>query len=187
MIRRKTSTGILALAVLVALSYWTGRMNTSGVPGPIAGLDTRLDYALRDFELRFYDTQGQPAAHLTAPMLANQAATGIGEIFRPRFEVMHRGNVWNIVAQSATIGSDRQQVLLHGDVRMHRQATLPDRSLDMLTSELLLEVTQRLAGSDRSVRIQDGADTLRAVGFQVNLANDHFTLMDDVQLTYAVD
>ncbi|NND44780.1 MAG: LPS export ABC transporter periplasmic protein LptC [Xanthomonadales bacterium] len=187
MIRRKTSLGILALATLVALTYWAARMKTERVSGPIAGLDTRLDYALRDFELRFYDERGEPAARLTAPVLANQAASGIGEITRPEFDIMHRGNVWHIVAQSATIGPDREQVSLNGDVRMRRTATLPGRRLELATTDMLLEVTRRLVSGEQAVRIEDGADTLRARGFQVNLANDHFTLMDDVQLTYAAN
>lgn len=187
MIRRKTAGGIVALAALVVLSYWTGRMGVDREQEPIAGLDTRLDYALRDFEIQFYDLQGVPSARLTAPKLANQAATGIGEITQPEFNVVHRGNVWNIVAQFATVGSDRDRVLLRGDVVMRRRASFPGQPLQVNTSELLLEVNQRLASTDRYVRIEDGADTLRALGFEVNLANDHFTLLDEVELTYAVN
>jgi len=187
MIRRKTSAGILVLASLVALSYWAGRIKSDRVLRPIAGLDTRLDYALRDFEFQFYDLEGQPSAHLTAPVLANQAATGVGEITNPEFDVIHRGNVWNIVAQSATVAPDREHVLLHGDVTMQRSARGPDRQLDVRTSELMLEVNRRLASTDNPVRIEDGADILRAVGFKIDLANDQFTLLDEVQLTYAVN
>lgn len=187
MIRRRTSAGILVLAVLVALSYWAGRIKSDRVTGPIAGLDTRLDYALRDFELQFYDTRGQPAARLTAPMLTNEAASGVGEITRPRLDVIDRGNVWEIVAQSATIGPEREEVLLNGDVRMRRTADQAGQDLQLSTSEMLLEITRRLASSDRQVHIQDGADTLQAVGFEVNLANNQFTLLDEVQLTYAVN
>lgn len=187
MIRRKTAGGIVALAVLVILSYWAGRMSSERPQEPIAGLDTRLDYALRDFEIQFYDAQGAPSARLTAPELANQAATGIGEITQPEIDVVHHGNVWNIVAQFATVGSERERVLLSGDVVMRRRSSITGPPLNVHTSEMLLEVPRRLASSDQYVRIEDGTDTLRALGFEVNLATNHFTLLDEVQLTYAVN
>ncbi|HSM69447.1 MAG TPA: LPS export ABC transporter periplasmic protein LptC [Xanthomonadales bacterium] len=187
MIRRKTSAGIMVLAVLVVLSYWIGGSKTDRRAPAIAGLDTRLDYALRDFELRYFDLEGRPSGRLTAPVLTNHAATGIGEIAQPVFDVIHRDKVWNIVAESASVGVERERVVLLGEVRMQREGLASGGRLEVHTSEMVLELAQRLASSDQWVRIEDGDDTLEAVGFQVNLANDHFNLRDQVQLRYAVN
>jgi LPS export ABC transporter protein LptC len=187
MIRRRTSAGIVVLLALVALSYWLGRLRTDGPQRPIEGLNTQLDYALYDFELQVFDLDGQPSTRLIAPVLANQAATGIGKITQPEFHVTNRGNVWQIVAQSATVAPDRERVTLHGEVSLQRRLAAPGPAMDVYTSELLLELTRRVASTDRPVRIQDGSDTLRAVGFEFDLATNHFTLLEDVQLSYAVN
>ncbi len=187
MIRRQTRTGIVLLRALVAASYCPGREKLDAHKAPARGLDTQLDYALQDFELKFFDRQGRQSIRLTAPVLANYATSGVGEISKPVFDVVHDGNFWKIVAESATVQADREHITLTGDVRMRRHQ--PDHAgiLDIHTSELMLEVTARIAFSDRSVRVEDGSDIMEAVGFRVNMKNDNFQLLDKVKLIYAVN
>ena len=187
MIRRKTRTGILLLGALVAASYWAGREKLDGQQAPAQGLDTQLDYALQDFELRFFDLQGHQSIRLRAPVLANHATSGVGEISKPVFNVVHDGNFWKIVAESATVQADREHIRLTGDVWMRRQQ--PDHAgiLDIHTSELMLEVTARIAFSERPVRVVDGSDIMEAVGFRVDMKNDKVQLLDKAKLIYAVN
>ena len=187
MIRRKTKTGILLLAVLAAASYWAGREGQDPQQAPSPGLDTQLDYALQDFELKFFDREGRQTIRLTAPVLANNAASGVGEISKPVFDVANDGKFWKIVAESATVQADREHITLSGDVWMHRRELNGAAILDIYTSELMLEVTPRIAFSDRPVRVVDGHDIMEAVGFRVNMNNDNFQLLDKVKLVYAVN
>ena len=182
MIRRKTRMGILLLAALVAASYWAGREQLDRQQAPSPGLDTQLDYALQDFELKFFDREGQLSIRLTAPELANHATSGVGEISKPVFNVVHGGNVWKIVAESAIVQADREHITLTGDVWMRRHQ--PDDTsmveggiLDIHTSMLMLDVTPRIAFSDQPVRVVDGNDIMEAVGFRVNMINDKFQLL----------
>ena len=55
MITRKTRRGIIALLVLTALSFWLGRSQDETGVEAVTGLDPKLNYVLRNFELQFFD------------------------------------------------------------------------------------------------------------------------------------
>jgi LPS export ABC transporter protein LptC len=186
-IRRKTHLGIRVLAVLAVASYWAGRSQQDGGQPPIAGLDTRLDYALQGFELKLYDIDGLPSARLTAPVMTSNASSGISVVKFPSFEVIHRENLWNIVAESATVSPDREHIVLSGDVWMRRAGTTGAGPMDIKTSELRLVVSPRTASSDKPVHMLDGNDIMEAVGFRVNMKDNRFQLLNRVKLTYAVN
>ena len=187
MIKRKTGAGILILTTLVIGSYWATGTQKEQQQAPIAGLDTRFDYALQDFEMKFYDIEGRPSVYLNAPALTNDAVSGESKVSKPAFEVIHHGNLWNIVAESATVAADHELIKLSGEVRMHRVATAQAGSLDINTSELTLEVTPKKANSDQAVRLVDGNDIMEAVGFRIDMIDNRLQLLDQVKLTYAVN
>lgn len=187
MIQSKTIKGMLLLSTLVAGSFWASSYRQETETSPIEGLDTQLDYALRDFELRYYDELGYPSLDMVAPMLANEADTGIGRITLPVFDIVHRGSRWKIGAESAIVDAARDHLVLSGDVRMRREAGTQGALLEISTSELQLDISPRVASSDRPVRVIEGNDTMEAVGFRVNMDTDTFQLLNRVKLTYAVN
>ena len=185
MIPRQTRRGIFVLAVLTAAILWLGRDGGERRQDPIAGLDTRLDYALHDFEARYYDAEGKTAVNLWAPTLTNNASSGIGVIEQPRFNVVQDGNLWSIVAKSATVTADREHILLTGEVNMRRNDPATARWLEVNTSEMTFDVTPRVAHSDRPVVILEDSNTLEAVGFRIDMKTDSYHL--DAQVTGRYD
>jgi LPS export ABC transporter protein LptC len=183
----KTKAGILLLTGLVAFSYWASRGRNDDTEGPIVGLDTQLDYALQDFEYWFYDAQGNPSANLKAPELTNHAINGISEVNNPVFTVIDRGISWRIVAESATVTADKENIVLSGDVWIRRPAMISGEALSINTSELTIEVSPKLASSDRPVRMTEGDDIMEATGFRVNMGSNRFQLLNQVKLTYDVN
>lgn len=187
MIRRKTQLGIFVLAALVAGSYWASREQKDTGEQPTPGLDTRLDYALQEFEFQFFDVDGLPSARLTAPELSNHAETGISEVQRPVFNVIDQGVPWKIIAESATVTADKEHITLSGNVWISRPASDLGGELNINTSELIFEMSPKIAHSDRPVHLVQDDDIMEAVGFRVNLKNNRFQLMDRVKLKYAVN
>lgn len=183
----KTGRGMLVLTALVVASFWASKEQRHKDATPIEGLDTQMDYALRDFELRYYDDQGKPSLDMVAPVLANEADTGIGKITRPVFHIDHGGNQWKIAAESATVDAAREHLVLNGDVLMRREAGMQNGLLEISTSELKLDILPRQASSDRPVRVVEGKDIMEAVGFRVNMDDNRFQLLSRVKLTYAVN
>jgi hypothetical protein len=47
-------------------------------------------------------------------------------------------------------------------------------------------VTRRIARSDRAVRVRDAAGTLTARGFEVDMIEDRFRLLNDVEGVYVL-
>ena len=187
MIQRKTQLGILVLAALVSVSYWASRGQKDVKQQPTPGLNTQLDFALQNFEYQFYDLDGMPTARLTAPDLSNHAETGISMVNKPVFDVVDHGVPWKIIAESAIVAADKEQIILSGDVWIRRPASELGGELNINTSELTYEVSPKIASSDRPVQLMQDNDVMEAVGFRVNMKNNRFQLLDRVKLTYAVN
>ncbi len=83
MITRKTRRGITVLVLLGVVTFWISRSQDDANPEPVAGLDPKLDYVLRDFELQFYDENGQPTINMRAPILRNDPKQQLGTIEHP--------------------------------------------------------------------------------------------------------
>jgi len=186
MVSRSTRRGLVVVTLLAAVSFWLTRGDDGDTEGPIEGLDTRLDYALENFEMRAFDERGEQAMRLWAPRLTNDAATKIGRVEQPRIEVRHEGFLWHILADSAIISEDQEEVFLRGEVTLEREGATPLEALDIASSDVTLVVNERIARSDADVRLTDTAGALDARGFEVNLRSNEFQLHQEVRGSYVL-
>ena len=186
MVSRSTRRGLIVAALLAAVTYWLASGDGDRGDDPIEGLDMQLDYALENFELRAFDEEGAPSLRLWAPRLTSDAETNIGQVESPRLEVRHEGFTWNMMADTATISDDQQQVFLGGAVHIERNGALTTDRVDIDSSDVTVEVDARVASSDRKVRMADASGTLEATGFRVDMLEDEFQLHSDVQGVYDV-
>lgn len=187
MISRQSRRGIIALTLLLALSLWATRREQAEDNAPIEGLDTRLDYALSNFEFQYFDEAGQPAMRMTSPRFTSDTATGLGVANEPRLEMRHEGFLWNIIADQATVTANREIIYLSGEVELQRSGDTPDSWLRLNGSDVTLEVTPRIAHSVRPVALIDLAGTLNATGFMVNMTSNNYRLDYDVRGSYVID
>ena len=183
MMAPSTRWGLVGAAALLAFTYWLSREDDIG-ESRIEGLDTALNYALEEFEMRAYDDQGAPALTLWAPRLVNEADTNIGRVDNPRLEVRHEGFVWRLTADTATIGADQEEVYLNGAVHIERTGATPADRVDIDTRNVTLEVDPRVAHSGEAIEVRDTAGVLTATGFRVDMVKDEFQLHNDVQGVY---
>jgi len=186
MLTRKTRRGIGIAALLAVMTWWLTNRDDSAGDQPIEGLDTRLDYALQNFEMRAYDKDGNPALTLRAPRLTNDATTRIGRVERPEVELVHEGFVWKLDADSAIISDDQSEVLLDGAVRLEREGARAEDRLQLDSTAVTLVVEERIAHSEAPVRVADPGGELRATGFSVNMLSNEFELFNDVQGRYVL-
>ena len=187
MITRKTRHGIIALVLLTAISFWIQRKQDNEFQEPIAGLDPKLNYVLRDFELQFFDEDGQPSFNMQAPVLRNDPKLQVGTIERPVIKLNQPGVVWNLTADEATVTADKEHVQLSGKVYVLRHEPRTGALVEFDTSNVQVEMTPKTAVTDEAVHISDAYRQLAATGLQLDMKTDTFTLKQQVKATYAVN
>lgn len=187
MITRKTRNGIVALVMLTSISFWLSQAHDQDLPEPVSGLDTKLNYVLRDFELQFYDENGKPTMNLQAPVLRNDPEQELGTIEQPVVILNQPDTTWNLSADTATVTADKEQVELLGLVKIRRQGTAAGSWLRLDTSEVHIQVTPQTAKTDQPVNMFDGYNQLDAIGLELDLKSNTFHLQQQVKAIYAVN
>jgi len=187
MISRKTRRGITALVLLTSVSFWATREQLEDDNQPVAGLDPKLNYVLRNFELQVYDQNGNPSLNLKAPILSNNPLLKIGTIEYPTLVLHQQDIIWNLTADSATITADKEHVELKGNVYIHRLELTGANHVEFNTSELKIEVTPQTASTLAPVSLFDGINHITAVGMDLNMMNDTIILKQQVKAIYAVN
>jgi len=187
MITRKTRNGMTILILLGAFSFWLSRSQDDDKPAPVAGLDPELNYVLRDFELQFFDENGQPSINMRAPVLRNDPKRQLGTIENPVVRLNQAGAVWDMMADTATVTADKEHVQLIGKVVVKRNEPASGRWVEITTREVQIEVTPQTAVSDQPVRMFDGLNQLDAIGLELDMKTKLFTLKQQVKATYVVN
>jgi len=187
MITRKTRRGIIALVLLTGVSFWATHEQRDDAPESIAGLDLKLDYVLRDFELQVYDVDGRTALNMKSPVLSNNPLVEMGTIENPMLVLHQQDITWNLTADSATITADKEHVELLGKVYVQRLELLTGNRVELNTSELKIEVTPQTASTFAPVSLFDGLSNMEAVGMHLDMMNDTFILKQQVKAVYAVN
>lgn len=178
---------MIALALLTAVSYWIGRGGETKTQDPVAGLDPKLNYVLRNFELQFYDENGLPTMNLKAPLLRNNPKLQLGTIEQPVIQLNQADVVWNITSDSATITADKEHVQLLGQVQVQRNEPATGSWVELNTREIDIEVTPQTASTTHAVTFFDGLNHMDAVGMDLDMKNSRYQLKQQVKASYAVN
>jgi LPS export ABC transporter protein LptC len=187
MIRARTRQSILLVALLALLTALLARLSsTDRTEQPLERPDTRLNYALFDFNGRLLDRDGSVKLEVSSPVLRNDAASGIGTVEAPELRIQQEGKQWYISAESAVITSDREHVSLVGHVYLSRRSAASGDLLEIDTADVELEVTPRTARTDAEVSIRQRHDRIDAVGMRLDMTKEHYELLQDVRAHYEV-
>ena len=187
MITRKTQRGMIALVILTVISSWASRKQGDATQAPVAGLDPKLDYVLRDFELQFFDENGQPAINMKAPVLRNDPDLQLGTIERPVIKLNQADGIWNLTSESATVTADKEHVQLSGQVHVQRNEPATGNWVELDTREISIEVTPQTASTEQPVNIFDGYNQVSGIGLDLDMKAKTFILKQQVKATYAVN
>jgi len=187
MISRNTQRGIMAMVLLTGVSFWAAREQHDDTLEPVAGLDPKLNYVLRNFELQVFDTNGKATLNMRAPVLSNDPVLGIGTVENPLLVLRQQDITWNMVADSATITADKEHVELFGKVYVQRLDLLTGKREELNTSEIKLEVVPQTASTTEAVSLYDGVNQIDAIGMYLDMMNDTIQLKQQVKAIYAVN
>ena len=171
------------MALLAALSWELSREGEVAEQ-PVSKLDTRLNYALYDFEGRLLNEEGAIKLEIQAPVLRSNARSGVGTVENPELRIQQGAERWYITAESAIITADREHVSLMGDVELTKRNELTGQLLEISTRDIMLNIASKTASGDSRVSIRQENDSLDAVGIRLDMISNRFELHHDVQAYY---
>jgi len=186
MIKRRTRRGIYVLAVLAIASGLVSRNPSDSTEKPLTRIDTRLNYALHDFEGRLLDELGNINLEISSPVLRKNAESEVGTIESPVIRIQQENELWYISSESAIITADREYVSLIGKVDMLRQNELTGETLEISTRDVMLNITPRTASTESLVSINQAGDHLEALGMNLDMISDSYELLENVQAHYEI-
>jgi LPS export ABC transporter protein LptC len=186
MIKRRTRRGIYVLAILAIASGLISRNSSDSIEKPLSRIDTRLNYALHDFEGRLLDETGGINLEISSPVLRKNAESEVGTIEEPVIRIQQENELWYISSESAIITADREYVSLIGRVDMQRQNEITGETLEITTRDVMLHITPRTASTESLVSIRQAGDHLEALGMNLDMINDSYELLENVQARYDV-
>jgi LPS export ABC transporter protein LptC len=183
-IQRRTRRGLILLALLAALSWILQKESADTANQTVDQVDTRLNYALYDFDGRLLDQNGAIHFEFQAPVLRSNDQSGVGTIESPEIRIQQEDEQWYITAESAIITSDQEHVSLMGDVYLARENQLTGDVVEITTMDVMLDVTPRTASSDSEVKITHFNDQLDATGLRLDMIANNYELLKDVRVHY---
>jgi len=175
------------MVLLTGISFWVAREQHDETQEPVAGLDPKLNYVLRDFELQVFDANGKATLNMKAPVLSNDPVLEIATVEDPVLVLRQQDLTWNMVADSATITADKEHVELSGSVNVQRLELLTGKRVELNTSEVTLEVGPQTASTSEPVSMYDGLNQIDAIGMYLDMMNDTIQLKQQVKAIYAVN
>ena len=183
--RSRTWRGLALLALLAGFSWFGARDRVEQNSRPFDDLDTRLNYALWNFSAEMLDDNGALNLLMEAPIMRNNADSGIGTVENPRIRIQLDEDEWYITADSAIVTADREFVSLVGKVDFLRENRMNGETLEIRTRDVMLNVTPRTANTDAEVTIAQNDDLIDAVGMKLDMKTDSYELLEKVRGRYA--
>lgn len=187
MITHKTYQGFAVLLILAGISMWASRDKVDDNEQPQSGVDPNFNYVLRDFELQYFDENGQPSLNLRAPVLRNDPDMQLGTIEQPVVKLYQPGLVWELQADLATVTADKEHIILNGEVNIQRQQDETGRRTRLNTTDVKIEVTPQTATTDALVEVFDGFNHISGSGLDMDMQANTFELRKQVKATYAIN
>lgn len=180
----RTRRGIVLLAMLAGLTWLFARQPREAAPDPVSKPDVKLNYALYDFSGRLLNDQGGVHLQFKAPVLRNDAESGVGTVEAPEIHIQQERDRWYISAESAVISPDHEHVNLAGEVYLSQHDEITGQVLEISSSDVVLNITPRTAETQAGVSIRQGGDRLDAVGMKLDMITESYELLHEVRAHY---
>jgi LPS export ABC transporter protein LptC len=167
------SRGSVLLAILLAAgaaALWVFVLREEA-PTPSPTIESAdLGYYLTDARLVGLDDDGHELYTLHAERIEQRASDGFVSMRRLDLDYAPAsGTPWTAVADTGTIPSAADVMTLEGNVHLERTGSADAEPIRIDTTELELDVRERMARTDATVHLVQGSGTLTAMGLVADL------------------
>ncbi len=157
---------VVALVVLAGATLWLERV-TRGEDGAVRTEQRRdPDFIAERTRLVSFGADGQQRYELLADRITNYPLSGITELDHPRLRYDSEGRELRITAKSGEVHDGGSEVLLSGDVRVHRAATVGSPAMSFASETLKVWPDDERAETSDPVILTQGKTTAHAGGLR---------------------
>jgi lipopolysaccharide export system protein LptC len=172
---------LVPLLGLLGVTYW---LNQQVLPEPAKPDSSKRhdpDAIVENFSATKLNEQGMPSFIMAATKMLHYPDDDSTTLEAPRITMLSAGQpAIHAVAKSATISSKGDEVFLHDDVEVLREASAQQDKLTLQTEYLRIVPDQDLATTDRAVTIVDAHNIVRATGMEMDNKTRTLKLLSQV-------
>lgn len=181
---RAVSIGAL-LCVLALIGIWVFGLDESPISPQRADRRTP-DHTLEDVTLTNMDASGTPMYRIETPKMSHYSDDDSAELESPTMQIF-RNNAPPLTVHSerAWIASGRSEILLRGEVTIHRPELDSRSTLTIETKNLRIFPEQQTALTEEFVLAHTAAYRLQGVGADINLDRGQLRIHDRARGLYA--
>jgi lipopolysaccharide export system protein LptC len=155
-------------------------------PAPSPTIESAdLGYYLDDARLVGLDADGRELYTLHAARIEQRASDGSVSLRNVTLDYAPASETpWTAVADEGSIPAAADVIELEGNVRLRRTGPADAAPLQIDTTQLELDVRERIARTDATVDVVQGADTLTATGLEADLQGEKLKLRSKVRARF---
>lgn len=176
---------LLPLLGLLGVTYWLNQQVQQELTKPGSGKRHDPDAIMENFSAVKMDQQGAPRFIMNAKKMQHYPDNDSTELEAPSLTTLsaERPPIY-IFSQRGLVSNKGDEVFLHQNVRVVREASADREELTLLTEYLHAVPDQDIADTDHAVTITDAHNTTHAVGMEMNNNTRTIKLLAQVRSEY---
>jgi len=180
---RFSTTRLFPLGLMLALAlltfYLERTVREEDAPPALRRHDP--DYLVSNFTTTTYNRDGAVESVMSAERMVHYPDDDTTELFLPRVvQAKPHQPRYSVRAERGQLSRDGDEIFLHGDVLLVRDASADGPEARMTTEFLHVLRDRSLVRTDRAVKIVEGGRSLSGRGMEYNNASRELVLRSDV-------
>lgn len=175
----RTAWMIVSFTILAIISYFLVNRDTLAPGAQDASLPE--GYYLNDAVLSTTDDSGVVQYELRAQRIDHRSDDGSIDLQSLELDYGNSTNLWRVSARHGQMPKSNNTIALNGDVSTRLLNAAAHGATQMNSESLNIDITGRTATTDDPVTVRFEGGSLTAIGLDVDLANETFTLRSEVK------
>lgn len=160
---------LLPLLGLLGVTYWLNQQVQPEAAKPDASKRHDPDAIMENFSAVKFNEQGTPRFIMAAKKMQHYPNDDSSTLEVPRLTTLSADSpAIHVIASSGILSSRGDEVFLHGDVEVLREASADREELTLQTDYLHVIPDRDWADTDRPVTIVDAHNTVHAIGLEMD-------------------
>ncbi len=160
---------LLPLLVLLGAAYWLNQQVRSEQVKPDGGKRHDPDAIMENFSAIKLNKQGAPRFIMAAKKMQHYPDDDSTVLDVPRLAILSAEHpVIHLIARQGAVSSKGDEVFLHNDVEVLREASVRQEELSLHTEYLHIVPDRDWVDTDRAVTMVDAHNTVHATGLEMD-------------------